>query len=549
MAILLFMVLSDGFSVANAKDSTLLVGGGCHEQLGKEMARESNLYIEKMRTLGWEVGSVYGGKMNPKYRGGLTLDFDAVIDNTGEISLKSSRSLTKENFIQSLSEQAEILKDGDQFLLNIVTHGSYQKQGHVICLGDGTRLDLNDPEIHRLFEKMKNRGVKIGVLDNSCYGGQTVDLFSKYGCVVSTQVADFESFESDPDDPDQRLGISTMSRKLLDHKTDTSVTLEDVFVEASFNYDVPGVFPQMTGLDRIAKKGEKSSLVIMSESGMLDHFRNAGDESVNECRADDSYPLGRSLRSIRVSVFDGIRNQVARENGYDSKLKRRKTINDQIAQLKKMDQELKASQAKLNSLEKSVTDESNHFVRDAFDSKPVEVDFGPLVSKLDRSKMKNNCKFSGSKAFCKLKMVSTVKHPERDILFSGKAPKKPFYLDFDKSIINDLVSGLFREDDQAEWEDAYNLCYQKLKEESEKRFSEFKNHPSIDRVLELAESGQYREIEKNRFQLLVKRGALLKTLSRELNVNRGLEYLSKKSEFDNQKIRSCRDFVLNPKRH
>jgi hypothetical protein len=150
-----------GFSApAQARNVALVIGGGGDQQLRSASQVESSKFVESMKKHGWETKILHGESGAP--------DLHAA-------------SFSRENFFGDLNYFAKELKYGDQFLLNIVTEGRYAKRGHELVLGDGTLVNVNDSEVTQALKMMKDNGVRIAILDNSAYGGQTVRSMSKYG--------------------------------------------------------------------------------------------------------------------------------------------------------------------------------------------------------------------------------------------------------------------------------------------------------------------------------------------------------------------------------
>lgn len=73
------------------------------------------------------------------------------------------------------------LKAGDQFLLGIATHGAPGQ--HEVCIGNQF---LPISVVLAKLQELTKQGVRVAVIDQSCFGGRTVDLVGDTGiCAIS----------------------------------------------------------------------------------------------------------------------------------------------------------------------------------------------------------------------------------------------------------------------------------------------------------------------------------------------------------------------------
>jgi hypothetical protein len=141
------------------------------------------------------------------------------------------------------------LKKGDQFILIVNGHGVPRqpgKQAHLVAFGDKSFLDMEG--ISKNIEALTQAGVRVAVIDESCYSGNTIDLSSTGACVISAQnrfnysrtislVVDSYALFSDHDFPHE------LRMAMAESKGDN---LEDVFLKARRNLD--SFFPHMSDL-------------------------------------------------------------------------------------------------------------------------------------------------------------------------------------------------------------------------------------------------------------------------------------------------------------
>ena len=229
-----------------AKNVALTIGGGCDATLSTEMAKETAKMHDSMTKRGWESSIVFGDDKE---------DLERVRSHTSSSHLQS-KSFTKAALISELDRIAGSVSKNDQFLMNIVTHGAPGKEladkDHFICMGNGQKISVNDPDFQAGIKRIHDKGVKIAVLDDSCYGGGSIDAFKDYGCVLSTQSSELVSTAIyDWYDPNTTFGVTSILRDLMDRPEASSFNLEDLYIETLDNYSgrleigLP-VFPQIS---------------------------------------------------------------------------------------------------------------------------------------------------------------------------------------------------------------------------------------------------------------------------------------------------------------
>lgn len=114
---------------------------------------------------------------------------------------KEHANVQKKNLIDVLQKAIhrhlisnKIVK-GDQVLIQVLSHGVEKSPGessHRVLIGDHyVSLDLLKP----ILKELTQAGVRVGIIDGSCYSGATMTLKSENVCVVSAQVASREAAE------------------------------------------------------------------------------------------------------------------------------------------------------------------------------------------------------------------------------------------------------------------------------------------------------------------------------------------------------------------
>lgn len=173
MKVILLTIVAGLLLQAGHAKNIAVLGGASGECLDRAkgqdyMETDTRFMSGALKKLGWETTTFVN---NPK-------------EGEGDMILES--------FLQSL-DQAE---QGDQLLINFNTHGSREDEGfngpkramHGLCFqgrgGEQVWVSMNT--IKDKIQKLSAKGVKIAVLDSSCYGGGAIaPLAGENVCVVS----------------------------------------------------------------------------------------------------------------------------------------------------------------------------------------------------------------------------------------------------------------------------------------------------------------------------------------------------------------------------
>ena len=234
-----------------AKNVALSVGGGCDKTLGGEMAKETAKLNTSLKRRGWESDVLFGKDKE---------DIDRVSKESGERF--PVKPFTKNNLIEKLNIISEHTKPGDQFLLNIITHGmpgvTDEEKGHYICLGDNKLLSVNDPELQSALRSINQKGAKIAVHLIHVLVVDPWRLLKISVRFINTIISNVSYAISDNSDYDVSFGVTSILRDLIDSSLSDSeedsleVNLEDVFLQTLDKYpDRSGdlglrVFPQIS---------------------------------------------------------------------------------------------------------------------------------------------------------------------------------------------------------------------------------------------------------------------------------------------------------------
>jgi hypothetical protein len=127
------------------------------------------------------------------------------------------------------------IKKGDQVLVVIRAHGEPllpARRSHRVSFGDGYMLDTID--LRQYFNKFRKEGVKVALLDGSCYSGNSTELASAGACVISSQnrynIGNIYHIDPLPDTPWTFYDFDHSLNKAL--ASNQGNNLEEIFLQA-----------------------------------------------------------------------------------------------------------------------------------------------------------------------------------------------------------------------------------------------------------------------------------------------------------------------------
>ena len=189
-----------------------------------------------------KVGIVMSGECNDKNvtssLGVIGKDFSNTLSSSG---WKVTPVSSKKELLKALEKIAtdSSKNQSDELLLDFLVHGSPEtpRHAHALSMPDCSLLQLDDPDLTRVLEKIKKKNVKMGFLDGSCYAGGSVDAFKKYGCVMASQVKTVETYSDLGNLPSGKIiyykgGVTPIKQAL---QTDSKVSMEDIYLSTLIN--------------------------------------------------------------------------------------------------------------------------------------------------------------------------------------------------------------------------------------------------------------------------------------------------------------------------
>jgi hypothetical protein len=254
---------------ASAADKrALIAGGSCEKDTDGNPKPENTFYsgfaqlIPALRNRGWDVTAQFDGAaarcLTPKDNPACGDENDTErarelgccqkvnqsrwsVAQMGKDSSTPAAAIqrnTQDNFFRTLdglvadAESAQRTgKDAPEIYLHFLSHGhgSGDLGGHTICFDDGNYLDIHDPRLTGRLAALKKAGAKLGISDDSCYGGGSVRDLAQYGCVIS---GTSENRPARADLGKSPLVAQSFFDLLAKAKSSDAISLEDVHLRS-----------------------------------------------------------------------------------------------------------------------------------------------------------------------------------------------------------------------------------------------------------------------------------------------------------------------------
>jgi hypothetical protein len=89
---------------------------------------------------------------------------------------------------EHIGDTSNSLHSGDQVLILVRAHGEPRRPNHILHrveFGDGPKMDMES--LKPYFDKLRQGGIKVALIDSSCYSGNSLGLAATGACVISSQ--------------------------------------------------------------------------------------------------------------------------------------------------------------------------------------------------------------------------------------------------------------------------------------------------------------------------------------------------------------------------
>jgi hypothetical protein len=251
----MFLTFSIGYSAEIKKDFYLIGGGG-------EPKGDKTIFDNDLKTLGsfvngpsWDTTiSFNGGHKKTEDIIGSKL---SKAKNTGPFIEKNYNALIDEMINKIESGK---LNAGDQLMLVIDTHGAKNsnEKTHQIALGNSTAANLttlsgastvNLDRLEKLATLASAKGVKLAVVDMSCFSGNLLNIKNDKTCFISATGSEQYGYAGTMDLLLFNVA-ATFSGKFYDLMKEGK-NLEEIFLKARTRGDAPD-FPMISSPEGIA---------------------------------------------------------------------------------------------------------------------------------------------------------------------------------------------------------------------------------------------------------------------------------------------------------
>ena len=252
--IFLFLSVSVGYSSEVKKQFYLLGGGG-------EPHGESTMFDNDLKQIGsFTRSSKNGWETTVSFNGGHKKTEEILATKMGNV--KNKGPFTESNYNELIDEMIKKIETGeltagDQLMVNIDTHGSRKRneKTHSIALAGSPLSDLKTlsgaetVDLDRL-EKLANlaaeKGVKLALIDMSCFSGNLHNIKNDKVCFISATGAEQYSYSGTVD-----MWLFTLTNTFSGQFYDQlkkGRNLEEIFLKARLQDRSPE-FPMISSME------------------------------------------------------------------------------------------------------------------------------------------------------------------------------------------------------------------------------------------------------------------------------------------------------------
>ena len=240
-------------SIDRHKHEAIIFGGVDNEETQTSIFRDPFVSIATaLKQNNWEVQVLFGGRRSCA-NCGTTFSVDPIAAALGVDSSQIQKA-SIEQLEAKLDDANAKLTQGDELLLHINTHGIiginpagetsvslavYDEsdptgaiEGQIENGRQHGAMLIDDPALTQRFQSLKDKGVKIAISDDSCFGGPAALRLEKYGCVL-TQTSDKYGLGSPISDSYvSELNASSSDLGPVLVGSSGEATMEDIFLDA-----------------------------------------------------------------------------------------------------------------------------------------------------------------------------------------------------------------------------------------------------------------------------------------------------------------------------
>lgn len=246
---LMLIILMSLSNDAQATNHTYLIGGGGEVE-------DKTIFDNSVKDLVYLNKFAKPENQNIYFDGGHSVIEKTISNLFPKVPKNNFMVNDYANFLAKIKSDIEndVIKTGDQVLISLHTHGALKGPGelsHSIALKSPNQKDKQDlvslkgmdirslDDLKVFIDLAEKKGVKVGIIDSSCYGGSTVNLGlnKKHICVISPTNEEMPNYLNNP-----RLFFQKRandSSKVIKDNFDNSENLEDLLLNLSDKVDMP----------------------------------------------------------------------------------------------------------------------------------------------------------------------------------------------------------------------------------------------------------------------------------------------------------------------
>jgi hypothetical protein len=354
----------------SGNNRAILFGGSCDDGAKQNSFLQSfNLLASGLVKNGWDVHPLYEGDVArcsiptnnsacqgsspsldccPAYADMSGWSVDSLAAASGKPASSIGRGSARE-LLNSLDQASQDLKSGDQLLIAINTHGfGYAQPGttetkHYICVssddphgrvswldpntgstssGKSGLFPIDDPQLLSRLQKLKDAGVKLAFLNDSCYSGGTIPSFAQYGCVMSATGSQQENVSASYQ-ANTATSWTDTTYNLADLLTSSSSNLEQLSLGHGNRLTMEELWLRMLSHSRMSSDTPEFSGYLEEQRSIDDlntwlngvdhdvtyHGEKSPYASCTDCSKDSSQPLQDYGSQFLAPSLDPAKNQ------------------------------------------------------------------------------------------------------------------------------------------------------------------------------------------------------------------------------------------------
>jgi hypothetical protein len=304
-----------GIGSAEARNFAIVAGGGCESDPVSTFWAFGG-YLDALRAGGWEVSTLFG--------------------QNGFPSDKASKPFTQTTFMNQLQQTATAAQPGDQVMILFDTHGS--EGPHGICMGS---TYVSPETFLKNIQGWTAKGVRVAVIDGSCYSGGTLTALKTSGACIITSSTDWLTTKG----AEVNVGFLELGKKVPSQDITATDALLYAMAKETLNWpmssECPNVYAKFGNLSRNMMLIRRSAICACERAIEADDSRITLDQTVSTLNGLADL-LSSQIDSLDADANSPELRPILELAGFEDGLKAELTkAKDQIAEFTAKAQEFK----------------------------------------------------------------------------------------------------------------------------------------------------------------------------------------------------------------